>query len=117
MTFNSKQKVVLKDFLSLLFSITEGIVACILGAATVYTVVSLLVGQPIPNITMVLTIITAVIIVLWILSSIYCAIYWFFCICALTGEDWYNYVKYDIIPDKLKYTKRYKFYKFLRWVF
>lgn len=117
MTFNSKQKVVLKDFLSLLFSIIEGVVACILGAATVYTVVSLLVGQPIPNITMVLTIITAVIIVLWILSSIYCAIYWFLCICALTGEDWYNYVKNETIPNRLKNTKKYKLYKFLKEVF
>lgn len=117
MTFSPKQKVVLKDFLSTLVSIVKGIVACILGAATVYTVVNLLVSQPIPDIAMILTIITVVIIALWILASIYCTIYWFFCICALTGEDWYNYVKYNTVPDKLKNTKRYKFYKFLKEVF
>lgn len=117
MTFNSKQKVVLKDFLSTLVSIIKGIIACVLGASSVYTVVNLMVGQPIPDITMVLTIITVVIILLWILSSIYCAIYWFFYICALTGEDWYNYVKYDTVPDKLRNTKKYKFYKFLKEVF
>lgn len=117
MTFNSKQKVVLKDFLSTLVSIIKGIIACVLGAATVYTVVNLLVGQPIPDITMVLTIITVLIIVLWILSSIYCAIYWFFYICALTGEDWYNYVKSETIPNRLRNTKKYKLYKFLKEVF
>lgn len=117
MTFNSKQKVVLKDFLSLLVSIIEGIIACVLGAATVYTIVSLLVSQPIPDITMTLTIIAGGIIVLWILSSIYCAIYWFLCICALTGEDWYNYVKNETIPNRLKNTKKYKLYKFLKEVF
>lgn len=117
MTFNSKQRMVIKDFLRNLFSITEGIAACVLGASTVYTVVNLLVSQPVPDITMVLTIVTVVIIALWILASIYCTIYWFFCICALTGEDWYNYVKKNIVPDRLKNTKRYKFYKFLKWVF
>ena len=117
MTFNSKQKVVLKDFLSALVSIIKGIIACVLGASSVYTVVNLLVSQPIPYITMVLTIITVVIILLWILSSIYCVIFLFFYICALTGEDWYNYVKYDTVPDKLRNTKKYKFYKFLKEVF
>lgn len=117
MTFNSKQKVVLKDFLSLLVSIIKGVIACVLGASSVYTVVSLMVGQPIPDITMVLTIITIVIILLWILSSIYCTIYWFFYICALTGEDWYNYVKSETIPNRLRNTKKYKFYKFLKEVF
>ena len=117
MTFNSKQKVVLKDFLSFLVSIIKGIIACVLCASSVYTVVNLMVGQPIPSIVMVLTIITVVIIVLWILSSIYCTTYWFFYICALTGEDWYNYVKSETIPDRLRNTKKYKFYKFLKEVF
>ena len=117
MTFNSKQKVVLKDFLSLLVSVIKGIISCVLCAATIYTVVSLLVAQPIPDIIMVLAIITVVIIALWILSSIYCAIYRFFYICALTGEDWYNYVKNETIPNRLKNTKKYKLYKFLKEVF
>lgn len=117
MTFNSKQKVVLKDFLSLIVSIVKGIIACVLCAATVYTAVNLMVGQHIPDVAMFFTIITVVVISLWILSSIYCAIYWFFYICALTGEDWYNYVKNETIPNKLRNTKKYKFYKFLKEVF
>lgn len=117
MTFNSTQKAFLKDFFSLIVSIIKGIIACVLCAATVYTIISLLVSQPIPDITMALTIITGGIIVLWILSSIYCAIYWFFYICALTGEDWYNYIKNEDVPSRLKNTKKYKFYKFLKEVF
>lgn len=117
MTFNSKQKVVLKDFLSLLVSIIKGVISCVLCAATIYTVVSLLVTQPIPDIIIVLAIITVVIIALWILSSIYCAIYRFFYIYALTGEDWVNYVKAEIVPSRLENTKKYKFYKFLKEVF
>lgn len=117
MTFNSKQKVVLKDFLSLIVSIVKGIIACVLCAATVYTAVNLLVGQPIPDIIMVFTIVTVVVIALWILSSIYCAIYLFFYIYALTGEDWCNYVKAEVVPSRLENTKKYKFYKFLKEVF
>ena len=117
MTFNSKQKVVLKDFLSTLVSIIKGIIACVLSASSIYTVINLMVGQHIPGIVMFFTIITVVVIALWILSSIYCTIYWFFYICALTGEDWYNYVKSETIPNRLKNTKKYKLYKFLKEVF
>lgn len=117
MTFNFKQKVVIKDFLSNLVNIVKGVIAGVMCAATIYTVVNLMVGQPIPNITMVFTIITVVIIVLWILSSIYCAIYRFFYIYALTGDDWCNYVKAEVVPSRLENTKKYKFYKFLKEVF